>query len=470
MSHGGAAVYDLQTSQGRQATRIADCHSQGIWIPIGIGAMRCGARNRKLVSEITDRAKRYRAHTPECRPDGPKRCFKCGSRRFVVPDHIDGDESNGRKSNLRWACKSHNTILGKRMAKAGKGKRTRQFNPSESIATIQHRIDTLVKHIDMERYLEAQARTRVAEYAQGDFRGASRGRRSAESQVKKHAKLLKLYEGELEQLRAKYAKGAVSKNPGAKSLGEYVSAAVSHTRGAHDEGGKVIHETPKSKRREFAREIWNRRGMRNPASPADRLYRKFHGRGPDAIQTMLVKQVDPYGGHPELTQLGPLIRFIVGEGVELGGEFGDVVKVAEWVNEICFVPSMRQYRSLTERLDPKDGQEIQKFKAWLRNSGTPDVAAVPNTRQLYVVGGNQNIDSKLKELGADPEKDLIDLGFCYLIEYFSQKKFDRYEPTTYFHHFGEKTGIQPRLIYDRVHHLLQLVGGEYVVKSVGIDN
>src|SRR5271168_1212224 len=91
---------------------------------------RCGARFKKHVSQISDRAKRYRAHSPGCRPDGPKVCYKCGSRRFVVPDHIDGDESNGRKSNLRWACKRHNTILGKKMAKAGKGVRTRQYNPN----------------------------------------------------------------------------------------------------------------------------------------------------------------------------------------------------------------------------------------------------------------------------------------------------------------------------------------------------
>jgi hypothetical protein len=256
------------------------------------------------------------------------------------------------------------------------------------------------------------------------------------------------------------------KNAGAKSLGEYVSAAVSHTRGAHDEAGKVIHETPKSKRREFAREIWRRRG-RNP-SAADELYRKFHGRGPDKITTMLVAGMDPYGNHPELTSLGPLIRLVVGEDVELS-EDGEV-KAADWVNEITFVPSMKQYRSITADLDPKSGEDLRKFKAWLKSAGAPDVAAVPNTRQMYFVGGNQNLDAQLESLGADPEKDLCDLGFCYLIEYFAQKRFDRFEPTTYFHAFGEKTEVQPRLIYRRPERMLELVGGEYVVKSVGIDN
>ena len=48
-------------------------------------------------------------------------------------------------------------------------------------------------------------------------------------------------------------------NPGAKTLGEYTQAVATHTRGAHDEGGRVIHETSKAKRREFAGEIWDRR-------------------------------------------------------------------------------------------------------------------------------------------------------------------------------------------------------------------
>lgn len=54
-------------------------------------------------------------------------------------------------------------------------------------------------------------------------------------------------------------------NPGTKTLGAYAQAVATHTRGAHDESGKIIHDTPKSKRREFAGEIWDRRKARgNP--------------------------------------------------------------------------------------------------------------------------------------------------------------------------------------------------------------
>jgi len=415
---------------------------------------RCGSRFKKPVGEITDRAKRYRAHQPGCRPKGPKVCYKCGSRLFVVPDHIDGDESNGRAGNLRWACKSHNTILGKKMAKAGRGVRTRQYNPKRK-----------------------------------------------------------------------------RKNPGATNLAQYVQAAMDHTRGSHDEGGKIIHETPKAKRREFAREIWFRRGYRgNPERPAakklshaavgyqspsrhsgqscasclhfiaanpprceavqspiaakdwckrfvqigkaaDDLYRKFHGRGPANIYNTMVKGIDPYGGHPELTSLGPLVRLVVGENLEIGDD-GAVLDEGEiGATEINFVP-MKEYRRATESIDPKNSDEVRELKAWLKKAGAPDVAGVPpNGMQLYFVGGAQELDeAMLKTLGCDPQKDLCDLGDCFLIEYFAQKRFDKFEPMTYYHHLGEVTGVQPRLIYRRPQKMLELVGGEYVVKASGIDN
>ncbi len=51
-------------------------------------------------------------------------------------------------------------------------------------------------------------------------------------------------------------------NPGARTLAQYTEAALEHTRGRHDAGGEVIHETSKEKRREFAQEIWRRRRAR----------------------------------------------------------------------------------------------------------------------------------------------------------------------------------------------------------------
>jgi hypothetical protein len=48
-------------------------------------------------------------------------------------------------------------------------------------------------------------------------------------------------------------------NPGAETLAQYTEAAIAHRRGEHDEGGRVIHETPPERRSRFAKEIWQRR-------------------------------------------------------------------------------------------------------------------------------------------------------------------------------------------------------------------
>jgi hypothetical protein len=461
---------------------------------------RCGAHFRKSVHKISDRAKRYRAHSPGCRPAGPKRCAIFGCKtptQNVVPDHIDGDESNGRRSNLRWLCKSHNTMLGKKMAKAGKGVRTRQYNPGainlaqyvqaamdhvrgshDAGGKVLHETPVAIrrqfaKEIWWRRgYRGNPPRDIMPEFWKGKLRD-SHGKIVTDSA---QAKAILLSE-----LRAL---GRIPKrNPERPESEKLSHAAVRFESPSRHPGqacASCVHliaasplrcesVKPPIKKMDWCKRYQKLANGTKRNSPADDLYKAFHGRGPDKITTMLVSGVDPYGEHRELTSLGPLIRLVVGEDVELS-EQGEVT-AADWVNEITFVPSMAEYRKITERLDPKDGQQLREFKAWVKRAGAPDVAAVPNTKQLYFVGGNQFLDDKrLVALGADPEKDLCDLGYAYLIEYFAQKRFDKFEPTTYFHAFGEKSGVQPRLVYMRVPKLLLLVGGEYVVRSVGIDN
>jgi hypothetical protein len=84
----------------------------------------------KPVHLISDRAKRYRANHPDCRPVGPKQCQFCGSRRNVEVHHLNGNEDDGAPRNLAWACRACNTKIAVAHKRAGKGKRTRQFNPT----------------------------------------------------------------------------------------------------------------------------------------------------------------------------------------------------------------------------------------------------------------------------------------------------------------------------------------------------
>lgn len=84
---------------------------------------------RKPVEQITDRAKRYRAHSKRSRPGPPKQCNFCGRRKNIDVHHILGDESDDAPENLMWSCRRCNVNVGNLMRKNRIGKLTRQFNP-----------------------------------------------------------------------------------------------------------------------------------------------------------------------------------------------------------------------------------------------------------------------------------------------------------------------------------------------------
>ena len=81
------------------------------------------------VEVITDRAKRYRANADGWPPE-PRECAYCGSRQNVGVHHVDHNESNNRKENRVWACKSCNGLLGMAAKRRGLGVRTRPVNPA----------------------------------------------------------------------------------------------------------------------------------------------------------------------------------------------------------------------------------------------------------------------------------------------------------------------------------------------------
>lgn len=142
----------------------------------------------KPVSEISDRAKRYRAQS---NVTGPKRCVLCnsagrggrwgnGSKDLQVM-HLSGDESDGASKNLAWGCRSCNGKLSAAFKRIGSKIHTRQYNSASKTVP---------------------------------------------------------------------------------SFEQYAWAVSNHEREAHDEGGAIIHATPKGKRIEYARRIAEMKGTR----------------------------------------------------------------------------------------------------------------------------------------------------------------------------------------------------------------
>jgi hypothetical protein len=87
--------------------------------------------------------------------------------------------------------------------------------------------------------------------------------------------------------------------------------------------------------------------------------------------------------------------------------------------------------------------------------------------QLYLIGGNQNIDALLKKT-ADDSKDFLDLGALAKIIYRTRKDFDRFDEIDYVHAMGEGGHERPTVMYDKLNHQLYIAGGEYQVKREGI--
>lgn len=314
-----------------------------------------------LKVKVSDRAKRYRANQPGCKPAGVKKCALCRSKRFLTVDHKDGDESNGRRSNLRWLCKSCNTILGAEMARRGIGRRTEQYNPGAETAA-------------------------------------------------QYARAVAIHESH-------YV-------PGVGRIGE------------HDEGGAIIHDTPKSKRREFASAIWaSRKAHRNPSalstlstdseeySQAKQIAELFHGR-PVKEEITLTEQIRE---HDWLWRIGPLVKLKI--------------------------------RTLTKRSATLPFHQTEE--------GMVHLFCSPDGKQLYLRGGDQELDLKALDMGEGTEwyRDHMLIGEAKEITYRDKKKFHKFKLVDYFHKLGEVTKKKPMLAYNALAKRLEILGGQYKVET-----
>jgi len=191
------------------------------------------------------------------------------------------------------------------------------------------------------------------------------------------------------------------------------------------------------------------KGKRNPLAAAARLSERFHGRPATTVERV----VDRMSEHRNLTKLGDLIRIVIDTPTGL-------------------------VATLNFKQSP--ASEVVKL------------AASEDGKQMYFRGGDQEIN--LKVLGMDsPQwiRDKIELGRLHefpdknpdgtpneegSIVYRTKKVFNNFRLTDWWHKTGEVTGkkvgagARPLLVYDHRNKLLELVGGNYVVRRAGIIN
>jgi len=194
---------------------------------------------RPATFNVTDRALRYRANARP--PEGPKVCHYCGSTGAVEVEHVDGHEENTDPRNLAWACRSCNTRKGAVFARAGIGRLTRQYNPSDGARGPGQYAEAV--NALMGRPAQLTARQAVA-----------------------------VIHGTPHQARAKFA-GMIRENPDqVPTFEQYKFGVSTHDKKthAHDEGGAIIHATPPALRREYAQRIAEAKRRRGTTRRAGR--------------------------------------------------------------------------------------------------------------------------------------------------------------------------------------------------------
>jgi hypothetical protein len=100
------------------------------------------------------------------------------------------------------------------------------------------------------------------------------------------------------------------------------------------------------------------------------------------------------------------------------------------------------------------------------------LVADESARQLWFVGGDQDITAALGVFGARQRgAGLFELGEARRIDYRQRKEHVAHpEHDSWRHEFGEESGARPVVLFDATHKRLLLEGGEYVVRAEGIVN
>jgi hypothetical protein len=117
---------------------------------------------------------------------------------------------------------------------------------------------------------------------------------------------------------------------------------------------------------------------------------------------------------------------------------------------------------------PGRGQQVQQIAF----ADRPMLVSDESARQLYFVGGDQDISGSLAVFGAeDHGGGHFQLGEVRRIDYKQRKEHVAHpDLDEWRHEFGEESGVRPVLWFDANAHRLLLKGGEYEIRREGIVN
>jgi hypothetical protein len=117
---------------------------------------------------------------------------------------------------------------------------------------------------------------------------------------------------------------------------------------------------------------------------------------------------------------------------------------------------------------PRKGGQVQEIRA----AGGTMVVSDESARQIYFVGGDQDISSGLAVFGAvDRGAGLFEIGEARRLDYRQRKEHvDHPEQDSWRHELGEENGIRPTVLYDSRAKRLLLEGGDYRIEAAGIIN
>jgi hypothetical protein len=163
----------------------------------------------------------------------------------------------------------------------------------------------------------------------------------------------------------------------------------------------------------------------------------------------------------------------------------------KWVENVeshyVFRPTHAKLGELLEIWLAVPGEET-KGQPIFFSAPRPILAATPDARTLYILGGDQRIDWRALGVDEAAVKDETTLGEVARIVYHTRKAFDGLKPQGYGHDFGsiadgngpllapwqkrlvDRRGKGPRpwLVYDALNEAFKLVGGAYSVRPEGI--